>query len=373
MTKYPASVLARLRRLLDGGDRSGNLEQHREWSHSFALVAPLGAGAIVAVQALHQAAKEALPATRAQHRRGRSRATTAVIGAALIAFLSLASGLPWHRGAAAGSLQAPITASARTDVAAATQAKRTLRPITAGMHRPAQSADRDIQLAAFSPSGLALARPATPHAALEDVVIDVIVAYTQAAARGYADIVREVIEPAMEAGNESFQLSGIGHIKLRLVHAYQTNYVESGDQFVHLWRFADKGDGYMDEVHELRDRYRADVAILIVDDPDGCGQATRVSAEEDEAFAVVHHACAKANFSLVHEIGHLLGASHERAYVHGNEWRDIMSYKANCGGCPRLPIWSNPNVLIGGAPAGSVGHDNARVIAENGVRVAAFR
>jgi hypothetical protein len=32
----------------------------------------------------------------------------------------------------------------------------------------------------------------------------------------------------------------------------------------------------------------------------------------------------------VHEIGHLIGASHERGYVaHGNEWRDIMSNKAN--------------------------------------------
>ena len=75
----------------------------------------------------------------------------------------------------------------------------------------------------------------------------------------------------------------------------------------------------------------------------------------------------------MHEIGHLIGASHERGYVHGNEWRDIMSYKANCGGCPRLPVWSNPDVLIGGAPAGSAGHDNARVIADNVLRVAAFR
>jgi hypothetical protein len=50
-----------------------------------------------------------------------------------------------------------------------------------------------------------------------------------------------------------------------------------------------------------------------------------------------------------------------------------MSYKANCGGCPRLPVWSNPNVLIQGIPAGSVGHDNAGVIAESGLRVAAFR
>src|SRR5262245_57848923 len=251
--------------------------------------------------------------------------------------------------------------------------RRPLRPITAGMRRPTQTtADRDVQLAALSPSAVAITPPR--RAPLQDVVIDVMVAYTKAAASNYADVVREVIEPAIAAGNESFRLSGIGYIELRLAHAYQTDYVESGaDQFVHLWRFADQADGYMDEVHELRDRYHADVAVLIVDAADGRGLATRVGADEDEAFAVVHHACAKTNFSLVHEIGHLIGASHERGYVHGNEWRDIMSYKANCGGCPRLPVWSNPELLIGGAPAGSVGHDNARVIAENAARVAAFR
>ena len=257
--------------------------------------------------------------------------------------------------------------------AVSTGQKRTLRPITAGMRRPTQTADRDMQLAAFKPAAIAIAPPRDRRIPLEDVVIDVIVAYTKAAAASYRDIVREVIESAIAEGNESFRMSGIGHIKLRLVHAYLTDYVESGDQFVHLWRFADSADGYLEEIHELRDRFQADVAILVVDDADGCGQATRVQADEDEAFAVVHHACAKTNFSLVHEIGHLIGPSHERGYVHGNEWRDIMSYKANCGGCPRLPVWSNPDVLIGGAPAGSVGHDNARVIAENVLRVAAFR
>jgi hypothetical protein len=257
--------------------------------------------------------------------------------------------------------------------AASTDQKRTLRPITAGMRRPAKTADREMQLAAFSPAAIAVTPPREVGAPLQEVVIDVMVAYTKTAARSYADIAREVIEPAIEGGNESFRLSGIGHIKLRLVHAYQTGYVESGDQFVHLWRFADKGDGYMNEVHQRRDQHRADVAVLIVDDPDGCGLATRVGADEDDAFAVVHHTCAKTNFSLVHEIGHLIGASHERGYVHGNEWRDIMSYKANCGGCPRLPVWSNPEVLIGGAPAGSAGHDNARVIAQNVLHVASFR
>jgi hypothetical protein len=374
MTNTPTSVLERLAKLL-GGSRASNLQQYRECSHGFALVAPLGAGAMVAMQALHQALRDEIVSARARGRRGRSGAAMGLLGAALALSLALPA-IPLQRGDAnpAQRLEAASVVKDKTDPSL-TAPKRTLRPITAGMRRPAQalSADRDMQLAAFNPAGLGFTKPGIPSTALENVVIDVIVAYTKAASKNYADIVREVIEPAVEAGNESFQMSGIGHIKLHLVHAYQTDYMEAGDQFVHLWRFADKGDGHMDEIHDLRDRYRADVAILVVDDADGCGQATRVQADEDEAFAVVHHACAKANFSLVHEIGHLLGASHERGYVHGNDWRDIMSYKANCGGCPRLPVWSNPYVLIRGVPAGSAGHDNARIIAENGLRVAAFR
>ena len=81
---------------------------------------------------------------------------------------------------------------------------------------------------------------------------------------------------SIEEANESFRMSNLGHVKLRLVHAYQTDYVEEGAHFDHVWRFADKGDGYMEEIHGLRDKHRADVAILIVDDPKGCGLATRV-------------------------------------------------------------------------------------------------
>ena len=85
----------------------------------------------------------------------------------------------------------------------------------------------------------------------------------------YADVKRELVELAIEEANESFRMSNLGHVKLRLVHAYQTDYVEEGAHFDHVWRFADKGDGYMEEIHGLRDKYRADVAILIVDDRQG--------------------------------------------------------------------------------------------------------
>jgi hypothetical protein len=221
----------------------------------------------------------------------------------------------------------------------------------------------------------------------KDITIDLIVAYTKKAASKYADIKHEVVELAIQEANLSFRNSSLAHVKLRLVHTYQTSYVEEGEYIDHVWRFADKGDGYMDEIHSLRNKYRADVAVLIVDDPKGCGLSTRVFADADEAFSVVHHECAAATYSLAHEIGHLIGARHDlhsddsmtpfpygHGYVCGTTWRDIMSYKESCGGCPRLPVWSSPNVMVRGKSAGNAEFDdNARVIAEHAARVAGFR
>ena len=271
-----------------------------------------------------------------------------------------------------------------------------LRALTAGMRPPGQrspAADQKAQqLAAVPPPKAAPAKDKGERPVVKsgppskDVVIDVIVAYTKKAASHYADIKRELIGLAIEEGNEAFRQSNLGNIKLRLVHAYQTGYVEKGTHFDHVWRFADKGDGTMEEIHGLRDKYRADVAVLIVDDANGCGLSTRVYADANEAFAVVHHECAAATYSLAHEVGHLIGARHDpsmdtstmpfpygKGYVNGTKWRDIMSYKETCGGCPRLPVWSSPNVTVKGEPAGTPEQDNARVILEQAARVAGFR
>ena len=221
----------------------------------------------------------------------------------------------------------------------------------------------------------------------QEVTINVIVAFTKKAAGNYTDLRRELVDLAIEEANESFHNSNLDFVKLKLVHAYQTDYVEEGQYFDHVWRFADKGDGYMDEIHGLRDQYHADVAVLIVDDPSACGVATRVLAEAGDAFAVVHHACAAVTYSLAHEIGHLIGARHDlksddvmtpfpygHGHVNDDKWRDIMSLKESCGGCPRLPIWSGPKVMVNGVPAGNAEFDDtARVIAEQAARVAHFR
>jgi hypothetical protein len=60
-------------------------------------------------------------------------------------------------------------------------------------------------------------------------------------------------------------------------------------------------------------------------------------------------------------------------YVNSDKWRDIMSYKAGCGGCPRIRHWSNPRVLYKGEPTGTPAADSARVILQLAERVSKFR
>ena len=220
------------------------------------------------------------------------------------------------------------------------------------------------------------------------VVIDVLVSYTAKAEAHYGEIKLDLIELAVEDTNESFRRSGIDNVEVRLVHAHKTDYDESnGEHFDHVWRMVDRGDGHLEELPGLRDRYKADIVVLIVDDPKGCGLATRVAADASEAYAVLHHECAATTYSFAHEIGHIIGARHDRQldksttpfpFGHGyvepkHDWRTMMSYKRSCNGCPRLPIWSTPAKVVNDAAAGDELHDNARVIRENAERVSRFR
>ena len=218
------------------------------------------------------------------------------------------------------------------------------------------------------------------------VTIDVMILHTPKVAKKYVDIDTDLIALSIEQANDSFASSGIGNVALRLVHHQEIKYDEGKSQhFEHLYSMVD-GNGPFAGVHKLRDRKGADVVVLIVDDAAGCGLSTRVAAEAGEAFAVVHHTCAALTYSIAHEIGHIIGARHDKAldpntlpfpyghgYVNGNKWRDIMSYRQSCSGCPRIPYWSNPTIKIRGEVAGAVDADNARVILEQAERVAKFR
>jgi hypothetical protein len=251
--------------------------------------------------------------------------------------------------------------------------------------------------AAAQPESIAKSPPPPPQVkplsdaerlALEakKITIDLMLLYTQKAASRYIRDPGDLLELAVEQANETFRNSGLGNISLRLVHAQLIDYDETGgDQFTHLYRMVD-GLGAFKDVRKLRNEKRADIVGLILEDPSGCGLSTRVGADAEEAYFVVHHSCAAITISIAHEIGHIIGARHDRiidaneapfpyghGHVNGTKWRDIMSYQQGCDGCPRIPFWSNPRIMYRGEPTGTYAEDNARVILEQAERVSNFR
>jgi hypothetical protein len=218
------------------------------------------------------------------------------------------------------------------------------------------------------------------------ITIDLMLLYTKKAANHYMIDLADLIALAIEQTNQSFRNSGLGNISLRLVHTQPIDYNErGGEHFEHLYRMVD-GVGLLKAVHKLRDEKRADIVGMIIDDPSSCGLSTRVAADAEEAYFVVHHSCAAITYSIAHEIGHILGARHDRqsdannspfafghGYANGNKWRDIMGYQESCDGCPRIPYWSNPRIKYQGEPTGTDANDNARVILGQAERVSNFR
>lgn len=222
-------------------------------------------------------------------------------------------------------------------------------------------------------------------------MIDLLVAYTPAAASAHGDIIG-LIQTAVSETNQSYSNSDV-HLRVRLVHTVEVDYTESGSFFTDLDRFEDPSDDFMDEIHCLRKLFGADIAVLIIDDDTYCGLAADILATESSAFCVVHYDCATGYYSFAHEIGHLQGALHDMRvepaltpfpYGHGfvdtsfGGWRTIMAYNdpIHCPDayCVRLQNWSNPDVYHFGVAKGSeTREDNARVLDETASTVAGFR
>ena len=221
-------------------------------------------------------------------------------------------------------------------------------------------------------------------------VIDVLVAYTPKIESIYGASGADALSiQAVAETNQAYANSGMSP-RLNLVHSVLTNYTESGSMKTDLSRLRGTSDGYMDELHTLRDSYGADLVSLIEHEPQYCGYAYRMTSLSagfaSSAFSVVHRTCATGYYSFAHELGHNQGAHHDPAnasgaiyaYAYGHQdpygaFRTVMAY--NCsGGCTRVDHFSNPDILYNSATTGAMNaSDNARAIDTTAATVASFR
>lgn len=197
-------------------------------------------------------------------------------------------------------------------------------------------------------------------------------------------------------GNESFANSNI-NAHLELAYLGQVDYNESS----HTWSeslnlFSSQNDGYMDEVHTLREKYAADICVLMINKSTLCGEVKAINATNNTAFCIIWPSFSYCGwrYSAIHEIGHLIGCRHNKEqdssnspynYGHGfmncvtdgtsPSWCTIMSYESTCAdpSCYRILHWSNPDTIYNGIATGTPLADNAKVWRSRAYVVSEFR
>ena len=294
-----------------------------------------------------------------------------------------------------------------------------------------------LALLPFLFGGSVHAQPAT-----DPSVIDVAVFYTPKAKTATGWSTKQQAEASIEAlvteTNLAYTNSDVNQaIKLVAVEEVE-GYIQATDtanktgKNIDLDRLKEPSDGYMDDVHTVRDRVGADIVMLLRSE--GGGQAFMMTVlSADSAVGAFGVSTVHAGL-FAHEMGHIMGLAHDRyancmhdtdspqcpttvkpyAYGYVNQkmfdpegsttadpdapatarWRTVMAYYNQCrdanvpGNCqPALLRFSNPNQRYPdpttGDPMGKSGTQNttavdgpadaARTLNETRTTVANFR
>jgi hypothetical protein len=243
---------------------------------------------------------------------------------------------------------------------------------------PPASADLGSPSSDAAPSADATPAPAPAGDVPTYPVIDVLVAYTPAAATaiGGTGAMESEIALGISTTNTAYTNSGVaGQLRLAGTTALGENLDLSNQSLNWL---TDPNDGHSDQVHALRNSTGADLVSTWVSDGSSCGLGwvlngtTDAAARSQFGFSTVDWSCAVDNLSFPHELGHNMGLEHDRyvtpnprLYPYGvgyvnvaKQWRTIMAYNNLCAAqdppvyCDRLPRFSNPDQTYDGVPIG---------------------
>ena len=224
--------------------------------------------------------------------------------------------------------------------------------------------------------------------------IRILVVYTPAfqAAQGGAAGVSALIDLMIHAANGAFEISDVRNVRLVLAHSALVDYVET-ETSENKVRLSRSDDGYMDEVHALRNEHAADLVHLLTRYVRGPAGISSVIGYESLFFADAGAFAITAVDSedvFTHEIGHQFGLRHDRyvdylvhtiyPYAFGyindrafeagapatTRWRTIMAYPDQCEAadfhCPHLLRFANPEQTHLGDPLGVAADDSRRGI-----------
>ncbi|MEM7243978.1 MAG: reprolysin-like metallopeptidase [Acidobacteriota bacterium] len=228
--------------------------------------------------------------------------------------------------------------------------------------------------------------PPRPQGAGDDgSIIDVLV-LTTTGFEEQAEDVFGTLQLVFDETNTILERSGVA-FRYRLVGHRSVDYRPSIDIREDLEALRNTVDGEMDEVFAWRDACAADlVSLWREDDGWSCGIGRLPGA-----FSVATHDCILSNHTFAHELGHNLGAAHDRAamgtnpvrgYGHGyvdheGGFRTVMATTCSFA-CPRIGHHANPAVDYEGRPTGVAlpsvdATDVALALNERAPRVALYR
>ncbi|GMU83916.1 MAG: hypothetical protein AMXMBFR47_37860 [Planctomycetota bacterium] len=147
--------------------------------------------------------------------------------------------------------------------------------------------------------------------------IDVLCVYTPAAvaAAGGLEALQARVQNGLDSTTAVIANSGAGATVMHLAAFVEVAYDEAAPTWGdHLIRVADPSDGILDDVHDLRNQFAADLVALFVDDPRFTGgQAYYAPFWPESAFSVNNwRAAGEGSLTLAHEFGHNFGCAHDR-------------------------------------------------------------